>query len=102
MLVLPIFSQTTELLGAMALHNFPLVSGSGSTDLRFLEGLADLASAAIQQAGLLDRIRQQAETDPLTGLFNRRAFNTRFDEEIERAKRFDRPFALVLIVTSAS
>ena len=95
MLVLPIFSQTTELLGAMALHNFPLVSGSGSepaindTDLRFLEGLADLASAAIQQAGLLDRIRQQAETDPLTGLFNRRAFNTRFDEEIERAKRFD-------------
>ena len=103
MLVLPIFSQTTELLGAMALHNFPLVSGSGSepaindTDLRFLEGLADLASAAIQQAGLLDRIRQQAETDPLTGLFNRRAFNTRFDEEIERAKRFDRPFALVLI-----
>ena len=103
MLVLPIFSQTTELLGAMALHNFPLEADPdgepavNDTDLRFLEGLADLASAAIQQAGLLERIRQQAETDPLTGLFNRRAFNTRFDEEIERAKRFERPFALVLI-----
>lgn len=103
MLVLPIFSQNTELLGAMALHNFPLEEGVGAepaiqdTDLRFLEGLADLASAAIQHANLLERVQQQAETDPLTGLFNRRAFNTRFDEEIERAKRFDRPFALVLV-----
>lgn len=103
MLVLPIFSQSTELLGAMALHNFPLETGSSGepaihdTDLRFLEGLSDLASAAIQHAALLERVQQQAETDPLTGLFNRRAFNTRFDEEIERAKRFDRPFALVLV-----
>jgi len=103
MLVLPIFSQNSELLGAMALHNFPLeeVGGAELTfrdkDLRFLEGLADLASAAIQHSALLEKVQQQAETDPLTGLFNRRAFNTRFDEEIERAKRFDRPFALMLV-----
>ena len=50
MLVLPIFSKSSELLGAMALHNFPLESTGteqapsiGETDLRFLEGLADLA-----------------------------------------------------------
>src|SRR5262249_47186775 len=38
-----------------------------------------------------------AETDPLTGLYNRRAFNERFEAEIERAVRYTRPFALVLL-----
>lgn len=105
MLVFPIFSQSSELLGAMALHNFPLADASAahddlsldSSDTRFLEGLADIASAAIQQSRLFDQVRKQAETDPLTGLYNRRAFDERFGLEIERALRFRRSFALILL-----
>jgi diguanylate cyclase (GGDEF)-like protein len=106
MLVFPIFSQESELIGAMALHNFPLPGGAPSdadevvldpSDTRFLEGLADVASAAIQQSRLFEKVRLQAETDPLTGLFNRRAFDERFDSEIERAARFNRTFALLLL-----
>jgi diguanylate cyclase (GGDEF)-like protein len=106
MLVFPIFSQESELIGAMALHNDPRPGGAPTdaddvaldpSDTRFLEGLADVASAAIQQSRLFEKVRLQAETDPLTGLFNRRAFDERFDSEIERAARFNRTFALMLL-----
>ena len=100
MLAVPIFDQSTALLGAMALHNFPLADGSEDidpSDMRFLEGLADIAAAAIQQSKLFERVRHQAETDPLSGLFNRRAFETRFEEELHRASRFGRSFSLVLV-----
>jgi diguanylate cyclase (GGDEF)-like protein/PAS domain S-box-containing protein len=102
MLVMPIFDQASELLGAMALHNFPAASQAGDaaidpSDMRFLEGLSDIAAAAVQQSKLLERVTHQAETDPLSGLFNRRAFEARLEEELHRAARFGRTFSLVLV-----
>jgi diguanylate cyclase (GGDEF)-like protein len=46
--------------------------------------------------GLVDRLRHVAQIDPLTKLFNRRAFDQRFELELERARRSDGPMALVL------
>ncbi len=40
--------------------------------------------------------QNQALRDPLTGLLNRQSFRTRFDEEVARAKRDKRPFAIIL------
>ena len=40
--------------------------------------------------------QMQALRDPLTGLFNRQSFRDRFDEEVARAKRDQRPFAIIL------
>jgi diguanylate cyclase (GGDEF)-like protein/PAS domain S-box-containing protein len=101
MLVMPIFSQSSELLGALALHNFPVpvpdASSNDAMDMRFLEGLTDLAAGAIQQSRLIEQARHQAETDPLTGLYNRRLFNARFEAELERAARFRRSLSLVLL-----
>jgi diguanylate cyclase (GGDEF)-like protein/PAS domain S-box-containing protein len=107
MLVFPIFSHASELIGAMALHNFPVADGSSHpereelaldpSDTRFLEALADVASAAIQKSALYEQVRRQAETDPLTGIFNRRAFDERYEHEIDRARRYGRPFALILV-----
>ncbi|MEO8451060.1 MAG: diguanylate cyclase [Gemmatimonadota bacterium] len=36
-----------------------------------------------------DEMRQLAETDPLTGLFNRRAFRERLTRELDRAERYN-------------
>ncbi|MBI4684816.1 MAG: diguanylate cyclase [Nitrospirae bacterium] len=36
-------------------------------------------------------------TDPLTGLFNRRYFDVRFEEEFQRSKRFNMPFSLAMV-----
>jgi diguanylate cyclase (GGDEF)-like protein len=46
---------------------------------------------------LILRLDEAANTDPLTGLSNRRAFDTLFDEELYRCERTRRPLALVLV-----
>jgi diguanylate cyclase (GGDEF)-like protein len=42
-------------------------------------------------------VQQQALTDPLTGLYNRRGFWDMAEHELLRAHRFNRPLSLVLI-----
>ena len=42
------------------------------------------------------REQRAAVTDPLTGLLNRRGFEERFHEEVQRSARAERPVALIL------
>ncbi|MEW6717830.1 MAG: sensor domain-containing diguanylate cyclase [Chloroflexota bacterium] len=65
--------------------------------LRILHLLADQAAIAIENARLHDLISKQAFTDPLTGIPNRRAFDKRLDEEVRRAKRYNRVFTLIMM-----
>ena len=44
--------------------------------------------------GLLERLRSEARTDPLTGLLNRRGFDEYASRELAHAGRDDRPIAL--------
>jgi len=45
---------------------------------------------------LEERLRYLAHHDPLTGLYNRSAFEARLDEEHHRAERYDTAFSLVM------
>jgi diguanylate cyclase (GGDEF)-like protein len=47
-------------------------------------------------AGLFAQLQVTASTDSLTGLLNRRAFESAFDREVERARRAELPVSLVL------
>jgi diguanylate cyclase (GGDEF)-like protein len=47
--------------------------------------------------GHADELAQLATTDPLTGLFNARAFKHRFHEEIARAARYREPLSLLVV-----
>lgn len=62
-----------------------------------IENISDRKAQEGQLRELLLREREMAETDPLTGLYNRR----RFDSELERYWRINRrksiPFGLILI-----
>ncbi|MGI4757591.1 MAG: GGDEF domain-containing protein [Janthinobacterium lividum] len=42
-------------------------------------------------------LKQQANVDPLTGLFNRRYLDEKLAEELERAERYGLPLAILLI-----
>ncbi|HEY6180672.1 MAG TPA: GAF domain-containing protein, partial [Terriglobales bacterium] len=57
-------------------------------DTQPLESAADICATAIQNARYVDRVKQLAYLDGLTGIFNRRYFEMRITEEIERARRF--------------
>ncbi len=45
----------------------------------------------------LQRERELAETDPLTGILNRRKFYSRMEAEIERSHRYGRPLSLLML-----
>jgi diguanylate cyclase (GGDEF)-like protein/PAS domain S-box-containing protein len=53
--------------------------------------------AALERRRLLDRLRDLARTDPLTGLANRRLWDERLDTELARAARTRRPLCVVAL-----
>lgn len=65
--------------------------------LKVLEMLADQAALAVKNAQLLDEITNQALTDTLTGIANRRAFELRLEEEVRRSTRYEHEFCLVFM-----
>lgn len=68
-----------------------------TADLQALEILASFASIAINNAQTHLSLQQQANTDSLTGLFNRRSFENVLDREFQRADRHGREFSLALV-----
>ena len=55
-----------------------------------------LAAVVTDHRRLEEELRKQAETDPLTGLTNYRQLVRTLDQEVRRALRTGRPFALLL------
>ncbi len=80
--------------GLLVLHPPP---GGFSDEARELaQWLASQASIALENARLHAIVKQQAVTDALTGLANRRRFIEELAEEVSRAERFGGPLAVVL------
>ena len=68
-----------------------------TTLLQVLGLLADQAALSIENAKLHQLVSEQASTDPLTDIENRRAFSQRLEEEILRARRYNRGFTVALL-----
>jgi diguanylate cyclase (GGDEF)-like protein len=66
----------------------------GLVILRVIGPLIGVLFSHVLSAG---RLRATAEHDPLTGLLNRRAFEARFEIERNRAERYGRPLALLIV-----
>ncbi len=94
-ITLPLVSMG-QAIGVLAVES----SRAGSfeeADLAPLESVADLCASAIQNARYFDKIRQLAYRDGLTGSFNRRFFEMRILEEIERVMRYQGVLSVVMI-----
>ncbi|HUJ94475.1 MAG TPA: sensor domain-containing diguanylate cyclase [Terriglobales bacterium] len=68
-----------------------------ATDIQPLESVADICATAIQNAHYVERVQQLAYLDGLTGIFNRRYFEMRIAEEMERARRFNSGMAVIMV-----
>lgn len=66
-------------------------------EMRLLGALADTAALAVHNAAMHARITQLAVTDELTGLANRRRFMEVVRQEVQRARRYQRPLTLLMI-----
>ncbi len=65
-------------------------------DVGTLEDLAGEAVSAILSARGYEDLKQSAIRDGLTGLYNRTFFHQQLVSEIGRARRYDRPLALIV------
>ena len=66
-------------------------------EMQTLESVADICATAVQNAHYVERVKQLAYLDGLTGIFNRRFFELRIEEEMERARRFDSGMAVIMV-----
>jgi diguanylate cyclase (GGDEF)-like protein len=62
-------------------------------DVEMLKAVADQAAVAVNKAQLWD----MAVTDSLTGLYVRRYFIVKLQEEIHRAERYNKPLSVVMV-----
>jgi diguanylate cyclase (GGDEF)-like protein len=83
-------------LGVLTLSNAE-VGAFADSDVETLESVADICAGAIQNALNFEQIRQLAYRDGLTGIFNRRFFEMRVLEELERARRYDLVLSVLMI-----
>jgi diguanylate cyclase (GGDEF)-like protein len=98
-LAVPLLSNA-DVLGVVAMADRADGQPFDRRDLTAARALAAPASLALLNDRLTAQTRELAHAatvDPLTGLFNRRYFHTRLEEEIERARRYNLELALLLI-----
>jgi diguanylate cyclase (GGDEF)-like protein len=73
------------------------IGGFNRSEIRLLGLLADQAAVAISNARLHKQVTEQANTDSITGLPNRRALDERLQEEVRYARRIKSQFAVVMM-----
>ncbi len=66
-------------------------------DFEVLKRCADITAVAVETQRLLLATKRLAELDGVTGVFNHRHFRTLLDQEVDRARRLERPVALIMI-----
>ncbi len=96
-LVVPLREPKGDVIGVLQLINARTEGGQVMPFAAELEGLvqalASQAAVAIRNA----RLEELSFKDPLTGVYNRRYFALRLEEEAKRHARFGEPLSLVLL-----
>ena len=85
-----------NVVGVMNLSRSTL-GGFQPPELRLLGSLADQAAVAISNASLHKIVTEQANSDIVTGLPNRRALDERLEEEARFAYRTNTQFAVIMM-----
>ena len=85
-----------RIIGMLSVQSYQ-PNAYSSEDEYLLEMLAATAAIAIENSRLLKEIQWLAITDPLTGLYNRRGLFELAEREVERYRRFGRPFCVYML-----
>jgi diguanylate cyclase (GGDEF)-like protein len=85
-----------EVLGAIVLGH-QQTGFFNADDRTIAQAAADVCSTAARNVQLSEELRRLTNLDPLTGLFNQRYFHNAIAQEIPRAGRYKREFALAMM-----
>jgi two-component system cell cycle response regulator len=96
LIAVPLKSSGT-VIGVLDLFGSALPDGFGDNDLATIRTFASQATVAVDNVLLHEEAQRLSITDGLTGLWNYRYFTMTVSKEIERAARFGRPLALLML-----
>jgi two-component system cell cycle response regulator len=96
LLAVPLKSSTT-VIGVLVLYDREDGEVFDDGDLATLRAFTSQATVAVDNVLLHEEARRLSITDGLTGVWNYRYFTMTIGKEIERAARFGRPLALLLL-----
>jgi diguanylate cyclase (GGDEF)-like protein len=96
LLAVPLRSSS-RLIGVLAVYDRADGQPFDEADLSILRTFTSQATVAVDNVLLHEEARRLSVTDALTGLWNYRYFTMTVGKEIERATRFNRPLALLLL-----
>lgn len=85
-----------DVLGVINFHR-PKVDAFTDEEIRLLKLVANQIALAVENAKLYTKARELSVKDELTGLYNRRHFQTVLQIEWKRAVRFHRSLSLLMI-----
>jgi diguanylate cyclase (GGDEF)-like protein len=83
--------------GVIALFDPVLAGRFVRRDVEELQTLARQAAIAVENVQLHAEAQQASITDPLTGQWNYRYLSMTLNQEVERANRFERPLAVLML-----
>ena len=84
-------------IGVLCLYGRRAGGDFTADEVLLLGSLVNQAETAIENTFLYEEATRLSITDGLTGLWNRRLFDLRLSEELQRAIRFQEPFGVLLI-----
>lgn len=85
-----------KMIGILKFHS-PKSNFFDNDDARILNYLGDLCTAAVQNSLLYLKTKELAIKDGLTGLYMRRYFIEKLDEEIKRVKQLSTTFSFLMV-----
>ena len=96
MILLPLMRQQ-KLIGSLNLASCKAERFTADNSTDFLERLANIFTICLENSLNHERLKQVGFTDPLTGIYNRRYFETRCQEEVANIRRYRVPLSCMFL-----
>lgn len=87
----------TKVLGVIGVQDFEKEDVYDEDDMNVLFTVASQTAVAIEKSRLYEETLRMAVTDPMTGLYNIRQFYKVLKLEVERSKRYNLSFSILII-----
>lgn len=95
-LCIPILNENDTVLGVLNLFRKE-IDAFASYEIELFNKITAQITLALDKTLLYEHTKELSTTDELTGIFNRRYFNQRYEREIQRSKRYNHHLAVVML-----